>query len=200
VSGIVKPGNLPTGEYQTQYFFGGRMQVTLNGNWASDEDSTGGFNLSPRGSRDAIFFWEDVYPLENGARVEGVPITAAGLLDWLSKSPRLKTTTPVAGKIGEAIPATIVDVSVPAGAKNEDPTCVGVYDVCILFLGFPQWGDQWGIAGPQVQRFYIADVSYGRATHVFVAVIYPDDPANRESFRAIAEPLIASVRVPVDSN
>ncbi len=199
IKGLARPGNLPAGEYQTRYFFGGRMRVTLDGDWTSGEDSTGEFTIAPSGSNNAIFFWEDVYPLENGARVNGVPMTAAGLLDWLSKSPRLTTTSPVTGSIGASIPATIVDVSIANGAHNEDPGCVGVYDACILFLGFPQWDAPWGIAGNQVQRLYLADVSYGGVTHLFVAVIYPDDSADMENFRAIAEPLIASVRVPVDS-
>ena len=192
------PGDLPSGEYQTQYFFGGRMELTLDGNWTSGEDSTGEFKISPIGTNNAIFFWEDVYPVENGNPIKGVPITAAGLLDWLSTSPRLKVTSPIAGSIGAAVPATIVDVSIAAGAPNEDPGCVGVYDTCILFLGFPQWTAPWGIAGSQIQRFYIADVRYGGKIHLFVAVIYPDDPADMESFQAIAESIIASVHVPVD--
>ena len=196
--GLTRPGNLPPGEYQTKYFFGGRMQVTLDGDWRSREDSTGEFHLSPNGSNNDLLFWEDVYPLENETRVEDVPMTAAGLLDWLSGSPRLKTTAPVAGHIGETIPATIVDVSIAKGAPNEDPGCVDVS--CILFLGFPQWDAPWGIAEPQIQRFYIADVSYGGASHLFVAVIYPDNPADLESHRLLAEPVIASVRVPVDEN
>ncbi|HLC05835.1 MAG TPA: hypothetical protein VJK02_22600 [Anaerolineales bacterium] len=196
VQGLVRPGPLPAGEYQTQWFFGGRMQVTLDGDWTSGEDSSGEFKLSPKDSDNDLSFWEDVYSVENGVRVESVPMTATGLLDWLSTNPRLKTTSPVAGHIGKAIPAAIVDVTNAEGAPNDDPECP--FDTCVLFLGFPQWDDVWGLAGPQVVRFYLADVSYGGASHLFVAVIYPDDPADMVSFRALAEPVIASVQVPAD--
>lgn len=70
VSGLSRPGPLTTGTYQTEWFFGGEMQVTLESEWTSGEDSTGEFNAMPKATpQDAVFFWEDVYPVRHGTRV-----------------------------------------------------------------------------------------------------------------------------------
>jgi len=199
VHALTVPGDLAAGEYQTVNFFGGRMQVTLQGQWSSHEDSTGEFQLSPTSRpADGIYFWEDVYPVDQGARVDGVPLTVSGILGWLQGDSNFVISAPEAGSIGAGVPATVVDLSIAAGAVNDDPGCpVGT---CLNFLGFPQWNPPgvWGIAGTQVQRIYLADVSYGGVTHLFVVVIYPDDPANMDSLRQLAEPMIGSVRVPVE--
>jgi hypothetical protein len=70
-------------------------------------------------------------------------------------------------------------VTIAKGAKNEDPDCPS--HSCILWLNYPQWDVTWGIAGPQVQRFYLSDVSYGGQNHLFIAVVYPNDPRDMTS-------------------
>ena len=85
-------------------------------------------------------------------------------------------------------------MAISRGTENEDPACPS--DTCVLWLGFPQWEGSWGIAGRQVQRFYLSDVTYGGKTHLFVAVVYPDDPADMEAFSPHAEDLLATVEVP----
>ncbi len=172
------------------------MHVTFKGAWASDEDSTGEFTAKPKATpQNAVFFWEDVYPVRGGQRVQKVPLTAVGLLRWLQSLPALETSSPRRGRIG-TLPATVVDVSVSAKAKNEDPRCPT--RACVLFLGFPQWDDPlgWGIAYTQVQRFYLSDVEYGGRKHVFVAVIYPDKGSDIKTFAKVGEQLLRSVRVP----
>ena len=109
-------------------------------------------------------------------------------------SSNFDVSAPEEGIIGEDLPATVVDVSLSADAVNDDPECP--FDACVNFLGFPQWDGFWGIAGPQVQRFYMSDVSYGGQAHLFVVVVYPDEPADMESFLPLAERLISTVRVP----
>lgn len=198
--GRLDPIPLPTGEYRTDGFFGGAMTVTFGSGWMSPEDTSGEFSArslaSPRSHPDLIVFWEDVYPVEHEERVEGVPLTAAGILNWMNSSPRLDVTARTTGAIG-SLPAMVVDVSVAHGAGNEDPDCPPRYAPCILFLGFPQWFGPWGIAGEQVQRFYLSDVTYGGVDHLFVAVVYPDDPADLEAFVSKAAPILGSVHVPV---
>ena len=120
-------------------------------------------------------------------------MTVDGLLDWIHKDPRLEATPPQRGQIWD-LPATIIDVTISKGAKNEDPACPT--DTCVLWLGFPQWDGSWGIAEPQVQRLYLSDVTYGGTTHLFVAVVYPDDPADMEAFSPQGEDLLATVQVP----
>jgi hypothetical protein len=196
VSGITQPGNLPEGEYRTEWFFGGEMLLTFSAGWRGDEDSTGEFSVTSLAApENGIFFWEDVYPLEDGKRVKGVPLTAAGLLDWLRSSSRVDVSGTSQGAIGD-LPATVVDVSVAPDAANEEDNAYCRKRTCVLFLGFPQWDEAWGIAGDQVQRFYLSDVSYGGAEHLFVAVVYPDDPADMTSFASTGEQLLATVRVP----
>jgi hypothetical protein len=192
--GLTRPGPLPPGSYETSWFFGGEMVVELNEPWSSHEDSTGEFALTLDATpENGVFFWEDVYPVEDETRVDGVPMTVDGLLDWIHKDPRLEATAPQRGRIGD-LPATMVDVTISKGAKNEDPACPT--DTCVLWLGFPQWDGSWGIAEPQVQRLYLSDVMYGGKTHLFVAVVYPDDPANMEAFAPHGEDLLATVQVP----
>ena len=192
--GLTRPGPLPPGPYETFFFFGGEMVVELNEPWSSHEDSTGEFALTLDATpENGVFFWEDVYPVEDETRVDGVPMTVDGLLDWIHKDPRLEATAPQRGQIGD-LPATILDVTISKGAKNEDSSCPT--DTCVLWLGFPQWDGSWGIAEPQVQRLYLSDVTYGGKTHLFVAVVYPDDPADMEAFSPQGEDLLATVQVP----
>lgn len=193
--GLVGPRSVPMGPYETQWFFGGEMVVTLEEPWSLHEDSTGEFALILRSTpENAVFFWEDVYPVRNEKRVRGVPLTAEGLLHWMQDDPRLEVSDPQPGRIGD-LPATVEDVTVSNQATNEDPDCPS--DACVLFLSFPQWGGEaWGIAKPQVQRFYLSDVTYGDTTHLFVAVVYPDDPNDMKTFLPHGEDLLATVQVP----
>ena len=193
--GLSRPGPLSTGPYETEWFFGDEMVITLGEPWGVHEDSTGEFALELHSDPTMLLlFWEDVYPVEHGRRVPGVPLTANGLLGWMRDDPRLDLSVAHRGTIGGGLPATIVDVSISKTAPNEDPSCPS--DACVLWLGYPQWEGTWGIAKPQVQRFYLSDVTYGGKTHLFVAVVYPDDPADMETFLPHAEDVIASVQVP----
>lgn len=193
--GLTRPGPIPERPYKTQWFFGGQMVITPGEPWSIHEDSTGEFSLTLDAEpANSVLFWEDVYPIEHEKRVAGVPMTVSGLLGWLRKTPRLDVSAPRPGTIGGGLPATVVDVTVAKGTRNEDPNCPT--RTCVLWLDFPQWDDSWGIAEPQVQRFYLSDVSYGGSRHLFVAVIYPDDPRDMKAFLPQAQQLIATVRVP----
>jgi hypothetical protein len=203
------PAYLPAGEYQTEWFFGGEMRLTFDDSgWTSREDSTGEFVVSPSDVPDEndILFWEDVYPVEPPTgtwntvmpikmrRIAGVPLTAAGLLDWMTSSSQLQVSAPTPGTIGD-IPATVVDVSVADDAVNDDPNCP--VRACFNFLGFPQWDGPWGIAGGPV-RFYLSDVTYGGRDHLFVAAIYPVHPDDMKTLGRAGERLIRTVRVAAD--
>jgi hypothetical protein len=146
--GLTRPGPIPEGPYKTRWFFGGQMVITPSEPWSIHEDSTGEFALTLDAAPDnSVLFWEDVYPIEHDQRVPGVPMTVKGLLGWLQKTPRLDVLSPRPGTIGGALPATVVDVTIAKDAKNEDPDCPT--HACILWLDFPQWDANWGIAQPQ---------------------------------------------------
>jgi hypothetical protein len=207
---LVVPGDIPAGEYDTVWFFGGEMRLTFDDDgWTSREDSTGEFVVSPLYAPDEndILFWEDIYPVKppHGAttwksfhgmeRIQGVPLTAAGLLDWMKSSSQLEVSEPTSGTIGD-LPATVVDVSVADDAVNDDPKNCPVR-ACVNFLGFQQWDGSWGIAGGPV-RFYLSDVTYGGRDHLFVVAIYPVNPEDMKTLGEAAEHLIGTVDVPAD--
>jgi hypothetical protein len=194
--GLTRPGPIPEKPYKTQWFFGSQMVITPREPWSIHEDSTGEFSLTLDAAPvNSVLFWEDVYPVnKDGSRVNGVPLTVKGMLAWLRKTPRLNVSAPRPGTIGRGLPATVVDVTVAKGTKNEDPGCPS--RACVLWLSYPQWDLSWGIAEPQVQRFYLSEVSYGGRKHLFVAVVYPDKPQEMKSFLRHAKRLLATARVP----
>ena len=195
-----EPGKVPQGPYNTEYFFAGQMEVTFEKGWAVGEDSTGEFASADNKSPDLrVIFWEDIYPTKHGQglqRVKGVPGTADGVVGWLRANPNLSVTPPDEGTIGSDLPATVVDVSVSAKADNDDPGCPA--KPCANFLGFPQWGETYGIAGGGVTRFYFSDVKYGGKTHLFVAAVEGIDKAQLDAGLPAAEQVIESTKVPAD--
>jgi hypothetical protein len=193
--GLAQPGKIPERPYKTQWFFGAEMVITPSEPWSIHEDSTGEFSLTSDAAPDNdVLFWEDVYPIEDNKRVPGVPLTVKGLLAWLRTTPRLDVSAPRPGMIGRSLPATVVDVTIAKGATNEDPGCPT--RTCVDFLGYPQWDLNFGISEPQIQRFYLSNVTYGGRKHLFIAVIYPNDPRDMNKFLPHGEKLIATVQVP----
>jgi len=195
-----EPGKVPRGTYKTKYFFAGQMTVVFDKGWEVGEDSTGEFASAENKTPDLrVIFWEDVFPTRHKqglARVEGVAGTADGVVGWLRANPNLSVTTQSKGTIGSDLPATVVDVSVAGKADNDDPGCPA--KPCANFLGFPQWGETYGIAGGGVTRFYLSDVKYGGKTHLFVAAVEGIDKAQLDAGLPAAERLIESAKVPAD--
>lgn len=215
--GRIDPVDLPGGEYRTDGFFGGAMSATFGAGWTSPEDSSGEFAAVPSDGTGGVLFWLDVYPVERFERVEGVPLTADAVVGWLRANPNLDVTEPVAGTIGE-LPATVVDVSLAADAKNEPIVlsrsvgqtaediayCHQGGRVCAFFLGFPQWFPEPGVWGlgvrGEVQRMYFSDVTYGGRDHLFVAVVYANPPtAGQQAMFDRGQRILDTIRVPVTS-
>jgi hypothetical protein len=194
-----EPGNMPTGTYQTKYFFAGQMKLSFARGWFSEEDSTGEFAAYAKKNRNSrVVFWEDVYTTKPGTKERVGPPrrTAASLLSWLQANPNLTVSKPTSGRIG-AIRARVVDIGVAEDAVNDDPTCPA--KPCANFLGYPQWGEPYGIAGKSISRFYLADVRYGGKQHLFVAVFETTGTAELRAFLPEAKKVIATVRVPASS-
>jgi len=104
----------------------------------------------------------------NGQRVDGVPLTAVGMLGWLGDNSNLELSKPTATFIGN-LPATAVDIRLSKSAVNDDPGCPA--RARVGFLGFPQWDHASGIAGDDVYRLYLADVRYSGTGHVFSVTV-----------------------------
>ena len=193
------PGSLPTGKYKTVYFFAGQMTVSFAKGWQSGEDSTGEFNAWAKRTPDSrVVFWEDTYTTRPGTlqRVGPPRRTAASLLAWLQSNPNLTVSKPTTGKIG-TLRARVVDIGVADDAVNDDPGCPA--KACANFLGYPQWGEPYGIAGKSVSRFYFADLRYGGQRHLLVAVIEATGKSQLKAFLPTARKLIASVRTPASA-
>ena len=193
-TGGINDRELPAAAYQTQWFFNGAMTIDLDTPWALSEDSTGEFSLGQVKDPDyRLVFWLDVYPVVKGARVEGIPNTATDLLGWVRSDPGLDVSTPIETTIGE-MPATAVDVAISPAAVNDDPGCPAA--VCHNFLGFPQWGESFGIAGDDPYRLWFADVRYSGTAHVLVAALESRDPSHFARFLPIAEEVMATATFP----
>ena len=170
------------------------MTVDLDTPWALWEDSTGEFSLGQVEDPDyRLVFWLDVYPVVTGTRVEGIANTAADLLGWIRSDPGLVVSAPIKSTIG-AIPATAVDIAISKAAVNDDPGCPAA--VCHNFLGFPQWGEAFGIAGDDPYRLWLADVSYSGTGHVLVAALESRDPGHFARFLPAAEEVMATATFP----
>jgi hypothetical protein len=192
-AGLTQPGVLPAGTYQTVWFFGGYMTIELDGSWTGIEDSTGEFKIAPTEDTDyGVSFTLDLFPVSDGTRVDGVPLTAEGLEDWLRANPYLVVSRAMRGDIS-GLPATVIDVSLSARAPREHADCP---DPCVDFVSFEQWDHANGILGDDVYRFYLADVSYSGSEHIFIVNIEGRDEAHLDSFGSLVEDLMPTVQVP----
>jgi hypothetical protein len=192
--GLVVPGDLPLGAYQTQWFFGGYMTLRMERAWTGLEDSTGELKIAPAtDSEYGVGFALDLYPVLSGQRVDGVPLTAAGMLGWLGGNTNLEVSKPTATSIGD-LPATAVDIRLSKAAINDDPGCPA--RACVGFLGFPQWDHANGIAGDDVYRLYLADVRYSGTEHVFSVTVEGRDRAHLREIVPAVEQVLETVKVP----
>jgi hypothetical protein len=207
IDGGWDPGSLPPGSYTTKYFLDGYLTVTFDEPWVSHEDQQDSFIASPQGkweNRD-LFFWLDPYPLEGKTfdlkhRAQGVPITTAGWLQWLSNNPNLRVSDPKKATIGEeSLPAKVVDISLSDQAKNDEPGFLPCRkETCRGLLSWPTSAEYaYNLIGEQTVRMYLSDVEYGGKTHLLAVAIDAYSQDNLEAFAPTAERVIDSARAPI---
>ena len=184
-TGRINDRELPAARYQTLWFFDGAMTVDLDTPWALWEDSTGEFSAGAgRRPRLSARVLARRLPGRGGGpgRRDSQHRDRLARMGTVRSGPRrlraIKTT------IGE-LPATAVDVAISKAAVNDDPGCPA--PVCHNFLGFPQWGESFGIAGDDPYRLWFADVSYSGTAHVLVAALESRDPDHFARFLPVAE-------------
>ena len=158
------------------------------------EDSTGEFSLGR--SRTLIFgscsgststrSWK-----ESGSK--GFPTLRPTCSDGYGRDPGLDVSKRIKTTIG-TMPATAVDVAISKAAVNDDPGYPAA--VCHNFLGFPQWGEAFGIAGDDPCRLWFADISYSGTAHVLVAALESRDPDHFARFLPAAEEVMATATFP----
>ena len=207
IDGGWDPGSLPPGSYTTKYFLDGYLTVTFDEPWVSHEEQQDAFESSPqRKYHDVtLYFWLDPYPLEGKTfdlkhRAQGVPITTAGWLQWLSNNPNLRVSDPKKATIGkEDLPAKVVDVDISDNAVNDDPSYAPCRrETCRELLSWPTSAEYgYSLIGEQTVRMYLSDVEYGGKTHLLAVAIDAYGQDNLEAFAPTAERVIDSARAPI---
>ena len=196
---LIRPGDLPAGDYTTQYFFGGQLTVPVPAGWTSFEDSTGEFGLRPQGTEDrALLFWIDVYPIVDGTfkPVEGFDGTAKAMVEWIEANPNIAVIEKATGSLG-GLEATVLDVGRSSKAVNVDEECPADVRPCVGLVSFPQWdGAFYSQGGPFHVRLVALDATWGGESHGVYAVI---DAMNEAVFAELAPPateMIEGARLP----
>jgi len=159
---LTRPGLLPAGDYQTQFFFGGQLIVTVPDGRTSFEDSTGEFGLRPGTDESrALYFWIDIYPIVDPTTkpVASYDGSARALLDWIAANPNVKVSHRGQGTLGGAS-AEVIEFGRGPKATNVDPGCPAEGQPCVGMFSFPQSEGIYSQGGPFKLRKFAADVSW----------------------------------------
>jgi hypothetical protein len=196
---LVRPGDLPAGDYTTKNFFGGQLTVTVPKGWTSFEDSTGEFGLRPQGMENgALLFWIDVYPIVDGTfePVAGFDGTAKTLTEWIEANPNITVFEKGAVEFG-GLEAMSLEFGRSPDAVNVDPDCPAEFQPCVGLLSFPQWeGEFFSQGGPFHERFVAVDATWGGETHgLYVMVDAMSDEVFKE-LDPVAIEMIRTARLP----
>ncbi len=196
---LIRPGDLPAGDYTTKHFFGGQLTVTVPDGWTSFEDSTGEFALRPQGTEDrALLFWIDVYPIVDGTfqPVEGFDGTAKAMVDWIAANPNIAVIEKGIGRFG-GLEATTLEFGPSPNAVNVDEECPAEFRPCVGLLSFPQWeGGFYSEGGPFHVRMVAVDATWGGESHGLYAMISAPDDAVFAELAPVATEMIEGARLP----
>jgi hypothetical protein len=196
---LTSPGAMQAGPYETRYFFGSQLVVTLpDATWSSNEDSTGEFELH-RDEHAQLAFWLDIYPIKDPGTtpIPGFDGTAAALLDWLAANPNVKVIERKPAKIGR-LSGERIDFGSSPTAKNVDPGCPPFAMPCVGLFGFQQWDGFFGSGGQFKNRLYAADVMWDGTRHAVYAMISTDSAAFFDAIEPAAAAIIEGAGIPVD--
>jgi len=196
---LTRPGPLHVGDYQTKHFFGGLFTVRVPEGYVGHEDSTGELAFHTKGDADSplLAFWLDVYPIAGptGKRVDGVKMTADGVLSWIENNPNVHVISRTPSAIGP-LSGEALDFGRSPDAVNVDPGCPDVLKPCVGLVGFPQWDAPFGEGGPFHMRILAANATWGGTKHVVYALI---NAASDAAFAEVQQEfmgIIDSARMP----
>jgi hypothetical protein len=201
---LIRPGDLPAGDYTTEHFFGGQFTVSVPEGWSSFEDSTGEFALAPTVIEGAaVLFWLDVYPVIDPTSdpVPGIKPSVEGTFAWLEANKNVVVSSRRPARLG-GLPAEAVELERSAEATNIDPGCPAEGAPCVGLFGFPQWEFSYSQGGPFHLRLTAADATWGGEPHVIYAMTQGGDAKQYAQIEAEAQSMIESARLPlgVDSS
>jgi hypothetical protein len=196
--GRVAGGVLPTGRYQTEWFFGGYMTLQTDGTWRRGEDSNGELALqiaAPQGIAvyQVAFFLDPVLVVNDVVQNE-IPRQAAAYVEWLGSQPDLIVSEPIATRIG-FVPAVAVDIRLGPNAPSQYDDCPP--NPCIAFFKFEAIDGSDGVLGNDESRFYLADITYSGTDHMLAVKVEGRDPEDLDAVLPKAEALLDTVVLPV---
>jgi hypothetical protein len=192
----VTPGAIAAGEYNSEWFFAGKLALSLGDGWSGIEDSTGELKLVPPGGQDyGMSFWLDHFVVEDGKALSG--LTAAEWIGWHVDHPQLVVSQPASVMLGD-IPATEIDVGLSSDPANAVAECPG--GQCADLWGYEHFDHYNGIAGDDVYRLFAADVEYGGVTHLFGLIVEAQDAddltARMTTIDSVLETLKVAATIP----
>jgi hypothetical protein len=175
---LLEPGTV-SGEYNTQYFFGGQFTVSVPDGWYGYEDSTSELSIGPAGSEDArLEFWIDIYAASepSGTRDQSIRRTAEGVTEWFVQKPIIEVIERAPTTFG-GLPAESIEYRRRDSAANEDPDCPAELQPCAVEFGYPEWDGSFSEGGPFHSRLVVAEASWGGENHAIYAMFWAIGPA-----------------------
>ncbi len=189
-----KQGSVGPGAFQTQWFAGGRLSITLGQRWKV-EDSQNELVFQDVGPPEwLVFAWLDPYAVEDLQPAAGIGRTPSELAAWLLQNPKLVATAGPAAVVAGGLPAMTIDLRVSDAATLEDPQCP---DICINYFGFDNGPPAHGLARPGVTRLYLASVQYGGQRHVLALSFEALDEEGFADLLDDAEAMLRTIQLPV---
>jgi hypothetical protein len=197
-SGIVSNARaqtaVPTSRtYTTTGFLAKALTVQLQRPWKVIEDSRLHLSVAASDPNYRVLWSMDASALHAGKKVAGVASVAGPLIRWLRNNRNLRVVEAKRSTVGPKLVARVVDVSLTAGAVNDDPSCPA--STCVNFLRFYGAGEPYGIAGDDAMRFYLANIKYKGRRHLLIIAIEARDRADLAVRRPAAERLIHTARL-----
>lgn len=185
---------IPTGLYQTQWFFGGFMTLRFEPSWTGIEDSAGELKVRPPdGGEYGVSFSLDNFLVRDKKEVPDIPRTTKAWIDWHKQESRLIVSKPFPATIGRT-KATAIDVRLSPMAVKENGDCPAP---CVDLWGNSKFGHYNGILGDDVYRLYLADVEYSGSKHLLLVVVEAQDPAHLKRTVPTVEHLLATAKLPI---
>ena len=183
-------------EYRTTGFLGGALTLRPERGWRVLEDSEMHLSAAAGDPNYRVLWSIDARPVRGGRKVAGVPSTANALVRWLEKNPNLRVAEQNDSTVGSRLAAKVIDVSLGAGAANDDPGCPA--RVCVNFLRFDGAAEPYGIAGDDTIRFYLADLTRMGKRHLLIVSVEAHDQRDLRARLPAAERLIQSAELAVE--
>jgi hypothetical protein len=193
---------LPSGAYTSKTFIPGMAFTLSAGSWYRLIDERVVFSLIPVADLNATMsVWLDPALVDaSGTHRPGVFSTPAGFSDWLTKDSNLAVSKRAAVVFGNAAPAIVLDLAVPATATNEDPMCPADRRPCVVLikLNANTNGQPWDVGMTQGERMrlYVVGVGDAASQRTLVVALDASSPAALDHLAALAEPVLSTLQLP----